>query len=129
MKIGELSARTGLPASRIRYYEANGLLPAADRAPNGYRDYDAAMVGRLRTIDLAKSLGFSLEEIARLLPGDAGETPSCDTIGDALKQKLSAIDSHMAQLRATRKRVEGAIAHFEEMKRAGQHADVSRIPF
>ena|SRR3990167_4215572 len=129
MKIGELSERTGLPASRIRYYESHGLLPAADRAPNGYRDYDAAMVNRLRTIDLAKSLGFSLEEISRLLPGEAGITPSCDTIGDALRQKLAAIDNHMAQLRDTRSRVEGAIRHFEDMKRAGQHADVSRVPF
>lgn len=129
MKIGELSERTGLPASRIRYYESNGLLPAADRAPNGYRDYDTAMVDRLRTIDLAKSLGFSLEEISRLLPGETGITPSCDTIGDALKQKLAAIDNHMAQLRDTRSRVEGAIRHFEDMKRTGQHADASRVPF
>lgn len=129
MKIGELSGRTGLPASRIRYYESHGLLPAADRAPNGYRDYDAAMVGRLRMIDLAKSLGFSLDEIGRLLPGDAGLTPSCDTIGDALKEKLVAIDSHMARLQETRVRVEGAIRHFEEMKRTGQHADVSNVSF
>ena len=63
MKIGELSERTGLPASRIRYYESNGLIPAADRAPNGYRDYDAAMIERLRMIDLAKSLGFSLDAL------------------------------------------------------------------
>ena len=129
MKIGELSERTGLPASRIRYYEANGLLPAADRAPNGYRDYDAAMVDRLRTIDLAKSLGFSLEEIGRLLPGEGGITPTCDTIGDALRQKLTAIDHHMAQLRDTRQRVENAISHFEEMKRTGQPANVSHVSF
>ena len=129
MKIGELSERTGLPASRIRYYEANGLLPAADRAANGYRDYDAAMVDRLRTIDLAKSLGFSLEEIGRLLPDEAGITPTCDTIGDALREKLAAIDHHMAQLRDTRRRVENAINHFEEMKRTGQHASVSRVSF
>ncbi len=129
MKIGELSVLSGLPASRIRYYEASGLLPAADRAPNGYRDYDASIVNRLRTIDLAKSLGFSLEEISRLLPGEAGITPSCDTVGDALRQKLTAIDNHMAQLRETRSRVKGAIRHFEEMKRTGQHADTASVSF
>ncbi|MBK8196960.1 MAG: MerR family transcriptional regulator [Acidobacteria bacterium] len=129
MKIGELSERSGLPASRIRYYEANGLLPAADRAPNGYRDYDAAMVDRLRTIDLAKSLGFSLDEIARLLPGDARITPSCDTVGAALKEKLAAIDTHMDRLRETRARVEQAIRHFETLKQTGQHADVAHVPF
>lgn len=129
MKIGELSVLSGLPTSRIRYYEASGLLPAADRAPNGYRDYDASIVDRLRTIDLAKSLGFSLEEISRLLPGEAGITPSCDTVGGALRQKLAAIDNHMAQLRETRARVESAIRHFEEMKRTGQHADPASVRF
>lgn len=129
MKIGELSERSGLPASRIRYYEASGLLPTADRTPNGYRDYDASMVNRLRIIDLAKSLGFSLEEISRLLPDEAGIAPSCDAIGDALSQKLAAIDDHMAQLRETRSRVESAILHFQEMRRTGQHADVSHVPF
>lgn len=129
MKIGELAERTGLPTSRIRYYEANGLLPAADRAANGYRDYNASMVDRLRIIDLAKSLGFSLEEISRLLPERIGAAPSCDTVGDALLRKLDDIDRHMAQLRETRGRVEVAIRHFEDMKRTGQHADVRNVPF
>ena len=39
MKIGELARRTGLTASRIRFYESLGLLPMVDRMPNGYRHY------------------------------------------------------------------------------------------
>ncbi len=129
MKIGELSERTGLPASRIRYYETNGLIPAADRAPNGYRDYDASMIERLRLIDLAKSLGFSLEEISKLMASGAGERPSCETVSAALEQKLTAIDSHMKQLRETRRRVESTLRHLKENPGAENHADVSRIRF
>lgn len=129
MKIGELSERTGLPASRIRYYETSGLIPAADRAPNGYRDYDAAMIERLRLIDLAKSLGFSLEEISNLMAAGDGERPSCETVSAALEQKLAAIDSHMKQLRETRRRVESTLRYLKENPGADNHADASRIRF
>jgi DNA-binding transcriptional MerR regulator len=129
MKIGELAERTGLPASRIRYYEANGLLPAADRAPNGYRDYDAAMVERLRTIDLAKSLGFSLEEISALMASGGGERPSCETVTAALQMKLTAIDAHMKKLRETRRRVESTIRYLQENPGAENHTDVSKLRF
>lgn len=129
MKIGELSERTGLPASRIRYYETNGLIPAADRAPNGYRDYDTAMIERLRMIDLAKSLGFSLEEISALMASSPGTRPSCETVSAALEQKLGAIDAHMKKLRDTRRRVESTLRHLKENPGADNHADVSRIRF
>jgi DNA-binding transcriptional MerR regulator len=129
MKIGELSERTGLPASRIRYYESNGLIPAADRAPNGYRDYDAAMIERLRMIDLAKSLGFSLEEISALMASSPGTKPSCETVSAALEQKLGAIDAHMKKLRDTRRRVESAIRYLKENPGAENHAESIRLRF
>lgn len=129
MKIGELSERTGLPASRIRYYESNGLIPAADRAPNGYRDYDAAMIERLRMIDLAKSLGFSLEEISALMASSPGTKPSCETVSAALEQKLGAIDAHMKKLRDTRRRVESAIRYLKENPGAENHTESIRLRF
>jgi DNA-binding transcriptional MerR regulator len=129
MKIGELSERTGLPASRIRYYETHGLIPPADRAPNGYRDYDTSMIERLRMIDLAKSLGFSLEEISGLMATSPGARPSCETVSAALEQKLTAIDAHMKHLRETRRRVESTLRYLKENPGAENHTDVSRIRF
>jgi DNA-binding transcriptional MerR regulator len=41
MKIGELARRSGLNASRIRFYEAKGLLNVVSRKANGYREYPA----------------------------------------------------------------------------------------
>ena len=61
MKIGELAAATGLAPSAIRFYEQSGLLPAAQREANGYRSYSADAVERLRYIQLAQALGFTLE--------------------------------------------------------------------
>ena len=61
MKIGELAAATGLATSAIRFYEQSGLLPAAQRAGNGYRSYSVEAVDRLRFIQVAQALGFTLD--------------------------------------------------------------------
>ena len=52
MKIGELAERSGIPASTIRYYEREGLLPKAQRGANGYRVYQASALDRLDLIQL-----------------------------------------------------------------------------
>lgn len=66
MNIGDAAERSGLPAKTIRYYEDIGLLKP-DRAGNGYRDYSTADLHRLRFLQRARSLGFSVEECRQLL--------------------------------------------------------------
>ena len=51
----------------MRFYERAGLLNEPRRTASGYRLYAASDVGRLRFIRRAKTLGFSLDEIAELL--------------------------------------------------------------
>lgn len=67
MKIGEASASSGISERMIRHYEKIGLMPAAARRESGYRDYDERDVHTLRFIGRARDLGFSMEEIRRLL--------------------------------------------------------------
>jgi DNA-binding transcriptional MerR regulator len=66
MNIGTAAERAGLPAKTIRYYEDIGLL-APERRENGYRDYSAEDVHRLRFLQRSRSLGFSVEECRQLL--------------------------------------------------------------
>ena len=67
MNIGEVAERTGVTPKSIRYYESVGLIERVARGENGYRDYDAADVETLRFIHRGRGLGFSMEEVARLL--------------------------------------------------------------
>jgi MerR family copper efflux transcriptional regulator len=67
MNIGEVSQRSGVPAKTIRYYESIGLIRAADRRDNNYRDYSDSDVQTLRFINRARGLGFSVKEVGALL--------------------------------------------------------------
>lgn len=67
MNIGQVSKATGVSLRMIRHYEGIGLMPPPDRRDNGYRDYPARSIERLRFIANARDLGFSVDEIAALL--------------------------------------------------------------
>ncbi|MEM8948637.1 MAG: Cu(I)-responsive transcriptional regulator [Pseudomonadota bacterium] len=67
MNIGEAAARSGLPAKTIRYYGDIGLVEPSHRQSNGYRDYDEQDLHRLKFVQRARSLGFTVEECRELL--------------------------------------------------------------
>jgi len=67
LAIGALSQRTGSRVETIRYYEHVGLLPRPPRSPGGYRQYGREHLARLTFIRRARALGFSLDEVRRLL--------------------------------------------------------------
>lgn len=97
MNIGDAAERSGLPAKTIRYYEDIGLLKP-DRAGNGYRDYSTADLHRLRFLQRARSLGFSVEECRQLLSlyGDTHrESADVKSIATA---KLDDIDRKIREL-------------------------------
>ena len=106
MKIGEVSAATGVSQRMIRHYEKIGLIPAAARRDSGYRDYDGEDVHTLRFIRRARDLGFPIEEIAQLLAlWHDGSRASADVkaLATARVQELKRKE---AELRAMRRAIE-----------------------
>ena len=98
--IGELARQGGVKADSIRFYERSGLLPKPERGPNGYRVYDDDAVARLRFIKRAQTLGFSLEEIRRILNlrGQASET--CRCVISMAEATLAETERRAAELRS-----------------------------
>ena len=111
MRISEVSRRSGVPATALRYYETVGLITAR-RASNGYRDYDENVLGRLDLIEASKELGLPLEEIARHL--DALKTRSCTEVSDSLRpllaRQLRQIEEKRARLDRLSRRLRAADA-------------------
>lgn len=67
MNIGKASQATGVSAKMIRYYESVGLIRPSERTESNYRDFSERDLNDLRFIRRARGLGFSIEEISRLL--------------------------------------------------------------
>ena len=65
--IGQAAQQALVSAKMVRHYESLGLLPAIARTEAGYRQYTPKDVHTLRFIKRARSLGFSMPEIAELL--------------------------------------------------------------
>lgn len=101
MNIGTAAERSGLPAKTIRYYEDIGLL-SPDRAENGYRDYSASDVHRLKFLQRARSLGFSVEECRQLLSLYGDSTRESAEVKTLAETKLTQIDRKIAELRELR---------------------------
>jgi Cu(I)-responsive transcriptional regulator len=102
MNIGEASARSGVSAKMIRYYEETGLLPKPDRRQSGYRVYDENDVHRLRFVRRARDFGFPVERIRDLLRlWHDHKRPSAE-VKRIAEAHVSELDEKIAQLTALR---------------------------
>jgi MerR family transcriptional regulator, copper efflux regulator len=114
--IGEVSARSGFPATTLRYYEDIGLVVPATRTAAGYRVYDDGTLDRLAFVARAKQAGCTLEEVADLVElWDGGRcAPVQRRLHDLVTTKLLDTERQVAdlealaeQLRATASRLAG----------------------
>lgn len=101
LTIGKLAKQSGVGIDTVRFYEREGLLPKAARTQSGYRLYSAADVDRLRFIRRAKSLGFSLDEIAELLSLNAAKG-SRASVKKLAQHRLSDLNQKISELTTIR---------------------------
>lgn len=69
MRIGEISEKTGLSISNIRFYERKGLIGPDREADSKYRKYTEEDLNRLKQILLYRKMDFSIEVIGGILEG------------------------------------------------------------
>ncbi len=67
MNIGQAAQISGVNAKLIRHYESIGIIPKASRSDAGYRTYSESEVHILSFVKRARTLGFSMKEIKKLV--------------------------------------------------------------
>ena len=101
--IGALSKETGVKIETIRYYEREGLIPNPPRTSGGHRSYNQTHLKRLTFIRRSRELGFTLDEIRRLLELVDGQSYTCDEIKEITLDHAITVRSKIADLRRLEK--------------------------
>ena len=121
LKIGDVSKRSGVGIEALRFYEKSGLLDRPSRTFSGYRVYVEEVLERLEFIKRAQALGFSLEEIRRIID-DArrGESP-CEEVREIVRRRMAELDERLRELHRYRRELKHTLEEWDEVGRAPGH--------
>ena len=108
LTIGEVARRTGLRASALRYYEAQGVLPPP-RREHGHRRYDAGVVRRVRVLRFAQDAGFTLDEIRTLFHGFGPDTPLNERWATLAQAKVAELDALIDRATRMKRAIEAGL--------------------
>lgn len=110
---GSLAKATGVSPDTIRHYERIGVLPNAARTQAGYRMYPESAVERVRVVQSALRVGFTLAELAEVLKArDAGGSP-CRRVYQIAQEKLKGIEADIRSLKRTEKYLKAILSDWE----------------
>ena len=99
MRIGDLAESTGTAVETIRFYEREGLIPAAQRADNNYRMYTAAHEERLAFIRHCRNLDMTLDEIRTLSKLRDAPSQDCAEVNALLDEHIGHVTHRIRELR------------------------------
>lgn len=111
MNIGQAAKQTGLSAKMIRYYEAIDLIAPAGRSANGYRHYGEDDLHRLAFIKRSRDLGFSLEEVGKLLALWQDRQRASADVKALAEVHIEELDRRIAELVGLRDTLQELVSH------------------
>jgi len=98
LTISEVSRRSGVPSSTLRYYEERGLI-TSERTGSGHRRYPRSVLRRIAFIVFAQRIGLSLDEIhAELTKLPTERIPTKKDWSRLSRKWMTRIDERMAEL-------------------------------
>src|ERR1041384_6485356 len=132
---GELAELAGVSRDTLRHYERQGVLPRPLRGHNAYRQYPPEALQRVQLVRRALSVGFTLDELAKVLKvRDAGGAP-CEEVRKLAAQKLLNVQDQLRELtklrddlQETLREWDARLAHRTNGKRASLLESLSVDP-
>jgi DNA-binding transcriptional MerR regulator len=114
LRSGELARATGVSTDSLRHYERRGLLAPPRRLASGYRAYPEKAVERVRLIQNALSIGFTLDELSKFLRDRAAGRAPCRTVRAVAGRKLAEVERQIEELARFRDDLRRTLAEWEE---------------
>lgn len=113
-----LAKRTGIPIFTVRYYTRIGLLKPSRDLRNGYKLCKQSDKERLKFINNAKNLGFTLSEIEQILShAEVGDTP-CPMVREIVERRIRENREAIREMKRLQKRLEQAAEMWSGMEDA-----------
>ena len=120
--IKEAAQIMGIPATTLRYYDRQGLLPFVERKQSGYRVFSDSDIMLLRVIDCLKRSGMELKDIRQftewLREGDA----SLEKRYQMFIERKEAVEQQMAEMQKTLDMINHKCWYYKTAIEAGTEA-------
>jgi DNA-binding transcriptional MerR regulator len=121
LKIGDVARLSGIGIEALRFYEKGGLLERPARTESGYRLYGREVLERLAFIKQSQALGFSLDEIKRIIEdARTGKSP-CAEVREIVRHRLEELDERMREMRRYRKELSETLEEWDKKGQAPGH--------
>jgi DNA-binding transcriptional MerR regulator len=112
LRPGQLARLAGVSTDTLRHYERKGLL-APRRSANGYREYLPESLDRVRLVQHALAVGFTLDELARVVRiRDEGGAP-CREVRALAAAKLGSLEDQLRALSLLRDELRGLLEEWD----------------
>ena len=125
LRSGELAKLAGVSRDTLRHYERRGLLARPSRSRNGYREYPASALDRVLLVRRALGVGFTLQELSRILAvRDRGGAP-CHQVRALAGTKLTEVEAQLRELAGLRRELRRLLESWDallENKSASERA-------
>lgn len=117
--IKQVSQMLNLPASTIRYYDKQGMLPFVKRKESGYRDFDDNDIAMLRIIECLKMTGMPIKDIKQFTKWVQMGDSSLQQRRDMFAERKQAVLEQMQTLQQTLEVIEYKYWYYQTALEAG----------
>lgn len=114
MKVVEMAKRLRVTADTVRFYTRINVLKPIKSKANGYREYSEKDLNRLRFVLSARQLGFSVDDIKKILNQADSKKSPCTTVRRLIDERLRETEQRFLEMQLLRGRMQRAIHEWSQ---------------
>ena len=126
--VGEMARLLDVPASTLRYYDKEGLLPFVERSPGGIRMFRDSDLEWLRIIGCMKKAGMSIKDIRQYIELAMRGNDTIDTRLAMFRHQREVLMAQMEEMRHTLATVEYKCWYYETAQASGSIDTPKQMP-